>query len=69
MTAPVDVHEQPLERLVYTAREAAQILGCSEQHIGALIRRGHLHTVPNMGRKHLIPKWVIEELVAKPGQS
>lgn len=50
--------------LVYTPRQTARLLQCSERHIYNLIGRGVLPVVPEMGRKVLIPRNAIEALVA-----
>jgi excisionase family DNA binding protein len=46
----------------YTIRKAADALGCSEQHLYRLAKRGELpHT--RLGRKVLIPSRVVEALL------
>ncbi|MGH9151160.1 MAG: helix-turn-helix domain-containing protein [Acidimicrobiales bacterium] len=58
--APADQAE--VERLAYSPAEIAHALGCTRQHIQNLIGRGELPSV-KLGRKRLIPRHVVDELL------
>jgi excisionase family DNA binding protein len=51
-----------VERLAYSPAELAAALGCTRQHVQNLIARGELPSV-KFGRKRLIPRHVVEELL------
>jgi excisionase family DNA binding protein len=58
--APTDV-----ERIAYSPAELAVALGCTVQHVHNLIARGELRSI-KLGRKRLIPRSVVEELLGEP---
>jgi excisionase family DNA binding protein len=52
------------ERLTYTVRETAEVLGVSEPTVYRLIREGVLVKVPHLGTKVLIPRCAVEWLAS-----
>lgn len=50
------------ERIAYSPAEVAAAVGCSRQHIQNMIRDGKLPSV-KLGRKRLIPRTVLDDLV------
>lgn len=60
-TAPVTGPADPT-RLAYSPAEFAAAVGCTRQHVQNLIARGELKSV-KLGRKRLIPRQVVEELL------
>jgi excisionase family DNA binding protein len=57
-----------VERLAYSPAELAQALGCTRQHVHNLLARGELRSV-KLGRKRLIPRAVVDELLAAASSS
>lgn len=55
-------------RISYRVREAAQVLGCSDDTIGRLIQRGELKSF-TLGRARFITAAEIERLIAEREQA
>lgn len=51
-------------RLVWTVEEASRLLGISRAHAYELVARGELPHL-RLGRRVVVPKHVIEELLAR----
>ena len=66
MPAPTGPTRDVVERLAYSPTELAQALGCTRQHVQNLIARGEIRSV-KLGRKRLIPRAVVEELLQGGG--
>lgn len=54
------------ERLTYSTSEAAEVIGCSDDHVRSLVRQGVLAKVPHMGRLIRIRRDAVHELVGVP---
>ena len=54
-------------KLAYSAREAADTLGCSERHIRDMVNEGQLRVV-RLGRRVLIPAEALRDLLAAPAK-
>lgn len=54
---------QPVERLTYTAAEAAEALGVHPDTIRSMVRDGRLPTIDTGTKRVIIPRWAIDELV------
>ncbi len=70
MTSPVsdlalvpDAGPSGVRRLAYSPAEVAEALGCTRTHVQNLIARGEIRSV-KLGRKRLIPRAVIDDLLA-----
>jgi excisionase family DNA binding protein len=61
---PTLAPDVPIERVAYTPTEVAAALGCSRVFIQNLIARGEIRSF-KLGRKRLIPRAVVDELVAQ----
>lgn len=59
--SPTTISELPL---VLTAKEGAQVLRVSTAHVHELVRRGVLRSLPDVGRRTLIPRSAIEAFIA-----
>jgi excisionase family DNA binding protein len=53
------------ERMTLTVAEAARILGIGRSSCYEAVQRGEIRSV-TIGRRRLVPKWVIDELLATP---
>ncbi len=52
--------------LVYTVKEVAARLKCSEGTVRNMIDEGQLYAVRLNVRRIVIPKWAVDDLVARP---
>ena len=57
------MHYSVTDPKTYTAGEAAALLGCSKNHIYALIARGELRGAIRLGRKVVISRQAIDEML------
>lgn len=53
------------DRLTLTVDEAAQVLGISRAFAYELVRRGEIPSL-RLGRRIIIPRKLVEELLARP---
>ena len=51
--------------MAFSAKEAAETLGCSERHIRDMVNEGQIRVV-RLGRRLLIPADALRELLATP---
>lgn len=49
--------------LTYSVHDAAIAIGCSEATVYSLVDAGRLPTVPHLGRRIVIPRTAVEQLV------
>lgn len=52
-------------KMAFSAKEAAETLGCSERHVRDMIIEGRIRVV-RLGRRLLIPADALRELLAAP---
>src|SRR5947208_9388739 len=55
-----------LQRLTYTVSEVAELLGISRSKAYDLVAEGALPIVPLAGRRKLVPRVALEQLVGAP---
>jgi excisionase family DNA binding protein len=55
------------EPLVYSVKDAAHVLSTSTTTVRRLIDQNVLPTVPHMGHRIVIPRWVVDQLVRSAG--
>lgn len=53
------------DRLAYSVKEAAEALGVSEWIVREEIYRGRIFAL-NIGRRLIIPRWSLEDLLSRP---
>ena len=58
------VEPAPLKRLAYTPAEVAELLGCTRQHVHALIARGQLRSA-KIGASRRITTSALAELLGE----
>jgi excisionase family DNA binding protein len=63
---PVDESQLPL---VANLNEAAAVLRVSRSYVADLVRQGRLHKLSSSGRRVLIPRWSLLELINEGRQS
>lgn len=54
-----------MEKLAFSARESADILGISEWSVYRLVERGDLAKVPHLGKRVLIARVELERFAAE----
>lgn len=60
----VDSAMPPLTRKTYTIEEAAEVLGLGRNKVLELIAEKRLRTIPDIGKRVLIPVVAIDEFLA-----
>ncbi len=62
-----DARRPPVEPvLVYTVKEVAVRLKCSEGTVRNMIDEGQLYAVRLHARRLVVPRWALEDLLARP---
>lgn len=60
--SPTTIADLPL---ILTASESARVLRVSTAHVHELVRRGVLRSLPDVGRRTLIPRSAIENFIER----
>jgi excisionase family DNA binding protein len=65
----IEIQIEPLPRLAFTVKEAAEILGLGEHTVYDLVAAGRLTKVPYVGNRVLIARVELERFAAQGLQS
>lgn len=55
-----------MPRLTYSVTEVADLLGISRSKAYELVAHGEIPVVPLKGRRRLVPRWAIEDVLGRP---